>query len=53
MKIDELPDAFEQFDELMKKYPLTKWQKIRCFIVYDIPLWFIINWHRLKNKIRR
>lgn len=50
MKIDELQDAFEVVDRLTKG--LTKWQKIRNFIIYDIPYWFIINWYRLKDKIK-
>lgn len=50
MKIDKLPDAFEQIDKLCQ---LTKCQKIRNFFVYDISLWFIINWYRLKDKIRK
>ena len=50
MKINELPDAFKQIDKLC---PLNKWQKITNFFKYDIPLWFIINWYRFKDKIRK
>jgi hypothetical protein len=53
IKIDELQDGFEQFNKLMKERPLTIWQKIRCFIIYDIPYWFIINYYRLKDKMVR
>ena len=52
IKIDKLPDAWEQeqIDNLTKD--LTIWQKIKCFIIYDIPYWFIINWYRLKDKVK-
>jgi len=50
IKIDQLPCAFEMFERLTKD--LTRWQKIRNFIIYDIPYWFIINWYKLKDKIK-
>jgi len=51
-KIEELPNAWETYNDILKSFNLTKRQRFYLFIKYDILYWFIIKWEKLKDKLR-